>query len=296
MLKFLSLLLFCLCGLLTFKNVAAQDVKPYTVYLKEGTLLKKLSDKSQVTLSKGIYAKVLELNPKRRNRFYVYDNNGIAVYETSALGVVEIADDIRLLPDVDAEKIYPAKSIFKATNQFALFDSQVSVHFDNLGVSSFNSVYSDEITTVLSTRYEVRTLYVSDLPFKFGFGLNYQSAYWQNDFEQVKLSILSFGPHFKYNLYTSDRFNLQWTLGAELAPIYQGTTEYFTDKYSAQLYDLGLESEWKSPLGILSLGSHFRHHEVALSESDRVNLTLTPKELSVNSLGVMLGYKIEWEL
>lgn len=289
---------FFLVLLLLFSSfsLSAQELRPYTVFLKEGTLLKKLKDNSEVILSKGIYAKVLELNPKRRNRFYVYDKNGLAAYETSAEGLVEMADDIKLLPDMDAEKFYPPKSTFKMTNQIATFDSQLSLHFDNLQLASFNDIYNDQISSVLSTRYEARTLYVSDLPFKFGFSLNYQSAYWKNDFEDVKLSILSIGPHFKYNFYKTDGFNAQCILGAELAPIYQGSTADFTDKYSAQLYDVGIESEWQSSLGIFSFGSHFRHHEVALSESNRINLALTPKEFSVNSLGVMLGYKIEWEL
>lgn len=291
MLKFL----LCFTFFCSF-SLAADELKPYTVFLKEGTLLVKLKDRSEVVLSKGIYAKILELNPKRRNRFYVYDNHGVAIYETSAEGVAEIADDIRLLPAVDAEQIYPPKSVFKTTDKLARFDSQLSVHFDNLQVSSFNDIYEDQMTSVLATRYEARTLYLSDLPFKFGFGLNYQSAYWKNDFEDVRLSILSVGPHFKYQFYQSGRFNAHAILGGEMALIYEGATASFKDKYSAQLYDLGVESEWQSALGLFTLGTHFRHHEVALSESDRPNLELSPKEFAVNSLGVMLGYKIEWEL
>lgn len=281
---------------LSILTASAQDLKPYTVYLKEGTLLRNLKDKSEVVLPKGIYAKVLELDPKRRNHFYVYNQNGSAVYETDASGLVEVADDIRLLPNVNAEKIYPPKNVFKTSDQIAHFDSQISIHFDNLQITPFNDIYSDEMDTVIAPRYEARTLYATDFPFKFGFGLNYQSAYWKNDYEDVKLSILSVGPQFKYHFYQSQDYNAHAILGAEYALIYQGRTAMFTDEYSAQLYDLGVESEWLSSFGIITLGAHFRHHEVALSKSDRVNLQLTPKEFAVNSLGFMLGYKIEWEL
>lgn len=273
-----------------------QDLAPYTVYLKEGTVITGIKDHQSVALSKGIYAKVLELNPQRRDQFYVYDNSGVARYLTSAKGIVEIENDIRILPNINAARIYPPKSALKATDKIARFDSQLSLHFDNLGVAPFNDIYSDQIANVISTRYEVRTLYVSQLPFKFGFNMNYQSAYWKNDFEQVKLSILSFGPLFKMNVYQTDRFNAHALFGAEIAPIYEGVTSRFKDKYAAQLYDLGIESEWMSPMGILTFGSHFRHHEVSLTQSNRINLEEMPKEFAVNSLGLMLGYKLEWEL
>lgn len=288
---FLNLLSF-LCS----SSLFAVELKPYTVYLKEGTVLVKLKDKSEVKIEKGFYAKVLELNPQRRNRFYVYDQQGVPLYETTAEGIVEIADDIRLLPNVDAEQVYSPKSVFKTTDKVARFDSQLSLHFDDLQLTPFNDIYNDQTSSVLAARYEVRTLYLSDIPFKFGFGLNYQSAYWKNDSEEVKLSILSVGPHFKYNFYKMGRFNAHAILGAELALIYQGVTDNFKDKYSAQLYDLGVESEWLSPLGLVTFGTHYRHHQVALSESNRTNLELPPKEFAVKSLGIMLGYKIEWEL
>lgn len=173
-------------------SIMADEMRPYTVFLKEGTVITRIKDNSEVILSKGIYAKVLELNPKRRDLFNVYDNTGKAIYQMTAKGMVEIAEDIKLLPGIDATKIYPPKNIYKAENKFADFDSQLSLHFETLQVSALNDVYKDEISTVIATRYEVRTLYVSVLPVEFGFSLNYQSAYWKNDIEDVKISILSF--------------------------------------------------------------------------------------------------------
>ena len=100
----------------------------------------------------------------------------------------------------------------------------------------------------------------------------------------------------QYNFYKDENVVVNALMGAEIAPIYRGSTASQTDKYSAMLFDLGVESEWQSPLGILTLGSHIRHHELALSQTTRTNLQLTPKEFSLNSFGVMVGYKIEWDL
>ncbi|MGZ3790362.1 MAG: hypothetical protein ACXVLQ_17655 [Bacteriovorax sp.] len=275
---------------------SADEMKPYTVYIRPNTLLTKISDKSELVLTKGIYAKVLELDPKRRNQFYVYDKNGVAEYLVSAEGIVEIEEDVKLLPGLDARKVYPPKSVFKTENKSALFNSQFNIHIDRLTLSNLNEIYSDQIDNVISTRYEARSLYVTDLPLQFGLSLNYQSAYWKNDFETVKISILSFGPHFLYHFYKGEQFLAHAILGAEVAPIYQGSTANYTDTYSAMLYDLGVETEWNTPIGILSFGGHYRHHEIALSKSNRPNLAVTPKEFSLSSLGIMAGYKIEWEL
>lgn len=286
----------CLLILIFSFSLKAQEQIPYTVFLKEGSLLTNLKDHSEVKLSKGIYAKVFELNPKRRDVFNVYDKKGIPQYLVSAQYVEEIAEDINLLPTINPEKVYPPKTIFRAENKFALFDSQLNIHLETLGVADLNSIYNDRNTTASATRYEIRTLYVSELPVEFGFNLNYQSAYWKNDEGDVKLSILSLGPQFKYPFWSGESYKINALFSGELAPVYEGSTALYKDKYSAMLYDFGIESDWNSSLGIFSFGSHFRHHEIALTQSTRPNLETTPKEFSLNSLGLMVGYKIEWDL
>lgn len=292
---FLLFVIISSLSIFSFSSMAEVQ-KPYSVFLKAGTILTKLSDKSEVILSEGIYAKVLEKNFNKRDLFYVYDKNGVALFQVAALDLVEIIEDTKLLPSYDAQKIYPAKLDFKADNKFALLNSQLNVHIDSLAVSDLNDIYNDQIGNVVSFRYEARTFYISNLPLDFGLSLNYQSAYWKNDIEQVKLSILSLGPQFRYRFKTFSDFNIFGIFGAEIAPIYNGSSDTHKDKYSASLFDLGIESEWHAPIGVFSLGSHFRHHRIALLESDRTNIQLLPKEFSLSSVGVMFGYKIEWDL
>lgn len=288
---------FILTGILFCYNLwAVAELVPYTVYLKKGTILKSLKDKKYYTLNEGKYVKVKELNPKRRDLFYVYDNNGLAVYETDSDGIVEIAQDIQLLPTINAEKVYPPKSAFKAADRTALFESQFSLNVETMDLKAFNDIYSDNISYVIANRFEARTLYVSELPFQFGFNINYQTAYWKNDYEEIKLSILSLGPQVKYKIFEQEKYNAHALMSVELAPFYHGATDRFSDKYKAQLYDLGIESEWQTVLGRIALGGHFRHHQVALSESDRLNIEEKPEEFTVNSLGFNVGYKLDWEL
>jgi hypothetical protein len=287
---FLIILLF-----LSFK-IMAETQSPYTVFIKPGARLTNTLDKTEVILEKGIYAKVLEINPKRRDIFNVYDKSGLIKYRVSALDLVEIAEDIKLLPQINAEKIYRPKSALKAEQAFARFDSQFSVHVDSLQISDLDNIYFNQASSVFATRYEARTLYVSELPVEFGFNFNSQSVYWKNEAESVKISILSLGPQFKYKFYQDNDFNLHALLGAEIALLYKGSTDLYNDKYSATLFDIGIESEWQSSLGLFSFGSHFRKHSIALTESNRTNLELVPKEFSLSSLGLMVGYKMEWDL
>lgn len=288
--------IFSLFFLLFSFSVFAADPVPYTVYFRAGKRLIRLADKTEYFVPKGMYVKVLELDPKRRDQFYVYDKSGKAVYITDATDLIEVAEDVRLLPSLDAEKIYPPKSVFRAENKTANFDSQFSVHFDNLGLQSLNEIYADDINSVLSTRYEARTIYLSDSSFHFGLSLNYQSAYWKNDIEEVKISILSFGPIFQYNIVHDDDLKVKALMSAETAPIYTGITAKNKDDFSALLFDVGLESEWETPVGFFSLGGHFRHHELKLRNTTRININLPPKEYSLNSIGATIGYKYEWSL
>lgn len=274
----------------------AENFEPYTVYLKEGAVLTSLSDKSTTILLNGIYAKVLELNPQRRDLFNVFDKNGVAQYQVTPEGIVEIEEDIKILPNINAQKSYPPKNSFKAENSVALLDTQLSFHFDNLNVSNLNTIYNDRASIVLATRSEVRALYVSSLPIEFGLVLNYQSAHWESVNEKIALSILSLGPQFKYRVYQIEDFNIFTLFDAEIAPLYQATTSLYTDKFSATLLDIGIENEWHNSLGTFSFGTHYRRHEIALSRSNRPDLTLLPKEFSLSSLGFMIGYKIEWNL
>lgn len=274
----------------------ATELKPYQVFLKPGTVLTRLSDKKEVALTKGIYADVLETNPLRRDFFIVYDKSGKPAYSTTSLGIVEIDQDIRLLPNVNAEITYPPPSTLKSNNTQALLDTQFNLHLDQLQMSAINSIYSQELASAFSNRYELRTMYVSELPVNFGFGLNYQLAYWENDVDEVKLSALSFGPQLQRYLYAEDTMAVSLFVGAEYAPLYRTSSGSSVENFKAMLFDIGTEIMWDTYFGKLSLGAHYRRHDLTLTSSTRVGVVAVPEELIINSIGAMVGYKYEWDL
>jgi hypothetical protein len=163
-------IIFFIFLFVSLNNTFANDKSPYLVYLKPGSILTKISDKTELTLVNGIYAKVLETNFSRRNIFIVYDKKGMAKYEASAGDILEIEEDVRILPKINAEISYPPQSTFKSNDKKANFDSQFNLHVDNLLTSGLNSVYDQNIVSIVGTRFEVRTLYNSELPINFGWG------------------------------------------------------------------------------------------------------------------------------
>ena len=275
----------------------SEELKPYRVWLKPGSLVTNLKDKKEYQIEKGMFVNVLEINPSRRDLFIIYNKQGRPTYSTGAWGIVEIAKDIQILPDVDAEITYPAPSVFKTKNAFASFNTQFNVYLENLQTPVFNSVNDQDFTTnTLGNRFELRTLYNSSLPVNFGLSVNYEIAKWENELEQLELSVLSFGPHFQRTLFSEDNIAVSLLFGAEYAPIYTTSSALGKDKFSAVILDVGAEAEWDSHMGKWSLGVHYRKHDLTLSSTDRADNTSVPETIGLNSIGGMLGYKYEWEL
>lgn len=290
----------CLIGvafaLIFLSNILAAELKPYKVYLKPGTVLTGLKDQKDVRITRGIYVFVLETNVLKRDHFIVYDKAGKPAFETTALGIVEIQKDIALLPDVDAEVIYPEPSVFRSNNKHAFFDTQFNMHFDNINASPFNTLYGTEFSSTLANRFELRTLYTSSLPVNFGLSLNYETASWSSENGNMELSAISFGPHLQRYIYEKENVAVSILFGAEYSPNYKTTTSEFTDKYHATMLDLGAEVLWGTSFGKWSAGAHIRRHNLSLTSSSRTDFYPVPEDITINSIGAMLGYKYEWDL
>ncbi|MBC7428279.1 MAG: hypothetical protein H7336_06690 [Bacteriovorax sp.] len=295
--KYFLFLSFIFSFLFSF-NASSEARKPYMVYLKPGTTLTRLSDRKEMTIAKGIYANVLETNQSRRDLFVVYNKEGKAMYETSALGILEVAQDLKILPNVDAEVVYPAPSVLKANDKIAFLDSQFNIHIDSLQTAALNPIYSQNLASAVGPRYEFRTLYNnSSLPINFGLGVNFQSIQWNNDIDEpTTLSIFSFGPQIEKVVYSADTLSASAFFGAEFSPVYQAKSGNYTEKYKAMLFDIGIEGNWSTQYGKWCIGAHFRHHDLTLSETNRPDVNPVPEEISLNSIGAMVGYKYEWDL
>lgn len=270
--------------------------KPYRVYIKSGAELRSLSDNKSLVTSRGIYAKVLEVDNNKREFFIVYDRQGKPQYEVHATSIIDIEEDINILPKVHADIIYPPRSELKSENTYALFDSQLNFHIDQIQIAPLNELYQQELPSITGSRFEVRTLYVSDFLINFGLGMNYQVAYWTNEFDQGNMYILSLGPVVEYNFHQTEKWSYSLLLGGEYAPIYRIKTQESHEIFNSTLFDIGAEATWKTDYGKIIFGAHYRRHNMTLEESTKPNFQELPKDIIISSFGATIGYKYEWGL
>lgn len=292
MMKVFLIIIFCMTKL----SVMASEDKPYKVFLRPGAELISVKDKTRHMLEKGIYANVLETNPVRREWFSVYGKDGKAQYIVKANYVAEVAEDIRVLPNVDAEISYPAPVILNGYNKNLFFDTQFNFHIDSIDITPLQALYEQELASINSNRFELRTLYNSDLPVNFGLGINYQIANLNNDLDNIKYTILSFGPQIQRYIYEGENTAISLHLGVEFSPIYKTQSGASIEKYRAILMDLGLEAMWATRFGKWSVGSHLRRHNLTLTSTTRTGSVPVPEEYTIQSIGGFIGYKYEWEL
>ena len=289
---FFSLSLFVV---ISFSLSAQLQNKPYRVYLKPGKILIDPKTKEEKQITRGVFAMVAETNLSRSDEFIVYNKKGEPTYLTSPEGIVEFEEDVALLPDDKADVVYPPRSTLKTYNKIALIDSQFNYHLDIMSTAPLSTLYSQNMNSTMTHRFEVRSFYLGELPVDFGLALNYQTGYWKNDIESFSLSILSLGPHLKKTVYEQDEFSLSAHFGAEYAPVYRSSSGDAIDHFHGVILNFGAETIWQSDLGRWTVGAQMRRHDLSLSESTRAGVNEEPKEFVLSSLSLTLGYRLEWD-
>ncbi len=277
-------------------NVYGDELKPYRVYIKPGSLLKKIDRAESVKLPRGIYAYVLDRDLLRRDHLNVYDKKGNPLYIVDSDDIVEIESGIALFPNPKADARYPIASTFQASNKHIYFDTQFNVHFDQIKTSKFSEINGQDNNNAVGNRFEVKTKVLALFPVDFGLSVNFESSTWSSNFQDVSLSIFSFGPFLQKSFYEEDNFQAFIHFGAEVAPIYKTQSPGIEDNFDGVLLDLGFEGIWETQYGKWSLGTHYRRHDLTLNNGDNKTQILVPENFTINSFGFMVGYKYDWKL
>lgn len=279
----------------------AQERVPYTVYIKPGSVLKRLSDQKSFITNKGLYTKVLEIHPTKRDLFNVYDNEGNLVYTTGPDNIVEIAEDVRVYPKVNAALVYPPKATMFSEDQSSKFNTQINLYLETLNVDGLNQIYSPLNSKANGNRIELKTLYTSSFPIDFGLSLSLQNAKWDAEIngnaQEITLTSFSIGPTFNYKFYTHEYFHLNANLSAELSPLFETKSQISKESYSAFNYGLGINAIFPTMFGSFNLGLSYKHSNLNLSKTTLDSSTgFRETALSLNSVGFLLGYVKDWEL
>ena len=282
--------------LFLMSSLQANELKPYRVYIKPNTVLKKIKGGERLLLENGIFAYVLDRDFIKRDFINVYDQKGNPLYEIKSEDMVEFESDIALFPNHKANTKYPIPSTFQAANKNLYFDTQFNIHFDQINTKKFSEINSEDNTSSIGNRFEIKTKVLALFPVDFGISVNYESSTWSNNFEDVSLSIFSFGPYLQKSFYEEDNFQAFVSLGAEVAPIYKTKSTFIEDDFDGILIDLGIEGLWETQYGKWSLGTHYRRHDITLTSGENKGAQVVPENIYIDTFGIMIGYKYEWKL
>jgi hypothetical protein len=293
----MKFILFFILIIFSFSVMAKSERKLFLVFIKPNSNLVDLQTDKIYTNKKGFYANVLERNTERRDHFYVYNKSGKAEYLIDSHDIVEIDNDIKLLTEERGNVIFPPPSQFKTTNKIFSFESEFNFNLDQVDLSSLNEFLQSDVNNITASRFKLNTHFISVLPINAGINLNYQTSSWHDQNKiNTRISILSTGPEFKFRLIEKDTYQMSALISYEVCPIYSINSDQGTDKFSTYLWDLGWQNIVDTKLGNLNFGFDYRKHYLTFKNSTRAIPTIYSKEYSVTSLGVSIGYKLDWEL
>ena len=278
--------------------IMAKVIKPYIVFIKENALLRVINEpETTLKVPKGFYAKVLEVDPLKRDLFKVYNEKGISKYLVESYDIVEVNEDYQLYPEEKGDKFYPPQTQFRQANKKLPFESQFVFNLDVVDLSPLNEFLNTDVSSVFSSRYKISTQYISTFPFRAGLNLNYQSTSWKDqNLNSSTLSILSIGPEFKYIIIDRNEFKFSTHFSFEFSPNYSISSALGKDEFSANLWNLGVQNEFDTILGKVTLGADFRKHYLTFKKTNRTTSPFYPIEYGITSFGVNMGLIYYWDL
>jgi hypothetical protein len=290
-------IIFFILFLFSIKLSAAENSKPYLAFIKDNAMITSLEDNSVKKINRGIYAHVQAVDPLTRSQFYIYSKGLKAKYKVSSTDVVEIKDDIELLPNETGDIYYPAKSNFRAINKIFPIESELSLAIDQLDLAPVNQFLDTEISSISAPRYKFSSHYISSFNTNIGFNINLQSASWRDELgNDSKLSSLSFGPEFKFNYLHLDDYTFSALVSYEFCSSYKIKSNLGEEDFSTYLWNIGLHNEAKTQIGTIIFGADLRKYFLTHKRNTNGSLALKVEEYVLTSAGLFLGYKIEWDL
>lgn len=275
----------------------AQSQEPYSAYIKPGAVLTRLSDNKNFVSDVGIFAKVKETHPTKRDLFYVYNKKGELTYTVQPQYISEISEDIRVYPKVNAEVIYPPRSTLKNVDETFNFNTQLNIHISSLDTEAFSSFYQPEDSSANLTRFELRSVYQSLLPVNFGITTSFQYGTWfDTNSNKVTMKNFSVGPILEYSFYQKENLNVKAILSGEFSPLYQTSSIASKEDYSSLIFQIGAEANYLTTLGIFNFGVNYRKQDLNINSSTLSGSGVANEDISLSNLGLTVGYILNWTL
>ncbi len=270
------------------------EPKMFSVLIRPGVILTDLDNGQAFEVKKAFYAKAREKSIGREIS-HILNRKGEARYRAKTSELVNIEEDIKLLPQLDALEVYQGQNDFGSINHTFPLDFFFNYHFESVVSEYYPALFGLSSNRGLAHRFQLKSYYRSPrLPIHLGINLQYISGGWSDpNINFFTWNALFLGP----NIYASfqGRNGLRWLFHAGVgeALSHHSRRDLEQHSYSSTTMQFDLEASKQTAYGTLALGTGFRRTLFSLKESTEP-LIVPVTSNSVNALSISLGYSYSW--
>lgn len=290
-----------------FKSMIRQEKKirwqqiassePFYFYLKKGTPIVELQTEKKLRLAKDIYALGLR-KPDHNDFIYMMNEDGLVYYKVKAIHTVSI--------DPELEMFTPPKKYVKYTPEQKIkrealaHEVVLGIHYDNYRAVFTSDIFDNpSLSNGSGTRFSTDYYFNFNSPISVGLVGEFENARFQSSSgdEKVTKSALSFGAALRFKEITalplSPRFWAKVTYALSSQMSYQSSSGTQEEDFNQTAAELGVETNFKLPLGALKLGLSFRRQWLKNIGDDR-NIRYSGRAAYDDSFGMFLAWGTSW--
>lgn len=285
-----------------FLNISAlsfakdiDESKPVLKLIKAGAKIYSLDETEQFLLDETRYFYVTYDDPEKPTFVYLLSNDKKVIYKTAYKNLNDVDDVINIEPKFEAKNIYKKQTRFQSDDKDFQFNILPSISYESTDITSLSELYGSELSSANANRFSLSAVVPSSLGLDFGVAVNYQTLFWGNESEEVKLNSVNAGPFIQIPLKSWNNFKPVITLGAELSLSATGKSSLYEEDFSKTVWHLGLSDTFNSKIGPFVAEVFYRRQELILEKTTR-SFNNTSKEFNLSSIGFSLGYRWDYQL
>ena len=291
-------LLFCLL-FLKFSATSwasdSYDSEPVLKLIKAGAKIYSLDESEQFLLDETRYFYVTYDDPEKPTFVNLHSNDKKIIYKTAYKNLNDVDDVINIEPKFEAKNLYKKQTRFQSDDKTFHFNFLPSISYESTDISGLSELYGSELSTANANRFSLKAVVPSSLGIDFGLAMNYQTLYWENESEEVKLNSVNAGPYIQIPLKEWSHFKPVITLGAELSLSSSGKSGIYSEDFSKTVWHLGISDTFNSKIGPFVAEVFYRRQELILEKTTRPS-TNNSKEFNLSSIGFSFGYRWDYQL
>ncbi len=272
------------------------EPKIFSVLIKEGVLLTDLDSNQVFTVKKTFYAKAKEKIVGGETS-YILNKKGEARYQTKTSGLVDIEEDLKTLPQLDALEIYRDKNDFSSLDSTFPFEYFFNYHFETIISDYYPTLFGFSSRNGSAHRLQFKGYYhPSQLPLHFGINFQHVSGIWSDPYTNFfTWRAIFLGPNIHVHLEAEKGLSWHFHLGAGQALFHRSQRDLEQHNYDSTTMQLDLEVAKQTSYGKFLAGLGFRKTLSSLKSTSEP-LVIPAQTNSVNAFSISLGYSHGWSL